>query len=381
MTYLMADIHGNLERFNSVMKQIKLKDEDTLYILGDVIDRFPGGVKILNKIMKMPNVKMILGNHEYMMLQALDNNYDLTNDKDKMLYKHYINQWYNNGGKVTHNSIKHISKESRAKIFEFLRTLPLNIDIEVNQVKYKLVHGSPLENYILLGNGRYLYDDEKEFTVWERWYEGDYIPKGYTLIFGHTPTVNYHNSEKWEIWKGENAIGIDCGSGYSYGRLGCLRLDDMKEFYSEYEEHMNLRWDVYREELNKNEFRKVNIFNHGRFFEAVQKLLKLCKSKEEFANRVRSELLYYFWSKSEYEVVITKKNGRIIMSPWISNNVPELDVTDDDNFDWLGFYDSLDKVKYNDKLKIDIYDQVMYQYEAFIDYVWNSYKRRKNKKE
>jgi len=69
------------------------------------------------------------------------------------------------------------------------------------------------------------------------------------------------------------------------------------------------------------------------------------------------------------------------MSPWISNNVPELDVTDDDNFDWLGFYDSLDKVKYNDNLKIDIYDQVMYQYEAFIDYVWNSYKRRKNKKE
>ena len=67
------------------------------------------------------------------------------------------------------------------------------------------------------------------------------------------------------------------------------------------------------------------------------------------------------------------------MSPWISNNVTELDVTDDDNFNWVDFYDSLDKVKYNDNLKIDIYDQVMYRYEEFIDYVWNSYKRRKNK--
>ena len=35
------------------------------------------------------------------------------------------------------------------------------------------------------------------------------------------------------IWKGDNAIGIDCGSGYEYGRLSCLRLDDMKEFYSD----------------------------------------------------------------------------------------------------------------------------------------------------
>ena len=44
MTYVMADIHGNLERFNSIMKQIRLKDDDTLYILGDVIDRFPDGI-------------------------------------------------------------------------------------------------------------------------------------------------------------------------------------------------------------------------------------------------------------------------------------------------------------------------------------------------
>ena len=28
-------------------------------------------------------------------------------------------------------------------------------------------------------------------------------------------------------------IGIDCGCAYLDGRLGCLRLDDMQEFYSE----------------------------------------------------------------------------------------------------------------------------------------------------
>ena len=35
-----------------------------------------------------------------------------------------------------------------------------------------------------------------------------------------------------EIWYGENAIGIDCGSGFAMGKLACLRLDDGMEFYS-----------------------------------------------------------------------------------------------------------------------------------------------------
>ena len=36
------------------------------------------------------------------------------------------------------------------------------------------------------------------------------------------------------IWHGRNKIGIDCGCARGAdGRLGCLRLDDMQEFYSE----------------------------------------------------------------------------------------------------------------------------------------------------
>ena len=68
----MSDIHGNSKRFDSVLKQINLQPEDTLYILGDVVDRYPDGIRILRRIMKMPNVKMLLGNHEYMMLEAME---------------------------------------------------------------------------------------------------------------------------------------------------------------------------------------------------------------------------------------------------------------------------------------------------------------------
>ena len=39
MTYVLSDIHGNMENFKSILKQIDLQLDDTLYILGDVIDR------------------------------------------------------------------------------------------------------------------------------------------------------------------------------------------------------------------------------------------------------------------------------------------------------------------------------------------------------
>ena len=128
MIYVVSDIHGNMQRFDSIMEQIDLKSEDTLYVLGDVIDRYPDGIKILRKLMKMHNVKMLLGNHEYMMLNALE---PITED-DKFEQARSLRLWYRNGGFVTHNYIKHIRKDVRKEIFEFLRNLPINIKIEVN---------------------------------------------------------------------------------------------------------------------------------------------------------------------------------------------------------------------------------------------------------
>ena len=55
MIYVMSDIHGNFENFEFVMEQINLKPEDKLYVLGDVIDRHPYGLLILQKLMKMGN--------------------------------------------------------------------------------------------------------------------------------------------------------------------------------------------------------------------------------------------------------------------------------------------------------------------------------------
>ena len=38
MTYVISDIHGNYEKFQSILSQIKFSDKDVLYVLGDVVD-------------------------------------------------------------------------------------------------------------------------------------------------------------------------------------------------------------------------------------------------------------------------------------------------------------------------------------------------------
>lgn len=231
MTYVVSDIHGNLQRFDSILKQIQLQPDDTLYVLGDVIDRYPDGIKILGRIMKMPNVKMLLGNHEYMMLNAIGHCSDAAEEE---FYTNWSARslWYRNGGEVTHRQLKHMRKDFRANLFDFLYHLPVNLETEVNGIKYKLVHASPVENYYISSfSEKYL--DQREFAVWNRWKQSQPVPDGYKMIFGHTPTFFFQETEPLCLWKNENAIGIDCGCGYVDGRLLCLRLDDMKEFYSE----------------------------------------------------------------------------------------------------------------------------------------------------
>lgn len=74
--------------------------------------------------------------------------------------------WYRNGGKVTHEYWKHIRKDTREEIIQYLHSLYLNLDIEVNGKTYKLVHASPIEEYEEFKD---FYNDPTHFAVWKRW--------------------------------------------------------------------------------------------------------------------------------------------------------------------------------------------------------------------
>ena len=47
MQYAVSDIHGCSDKYVVLLRRLGLKDSDTLYVLGDMIDRGPDGLKIL----------------------------------------------------------------------------------------------------------------------------------------------------------------------------------------------------------------------------------------------------------------------------------------------------------------------------------------------
>ena len=136
-----------------------------------------------------------------------------------------------------------------------------------------------------------------------------------------------------------------------------------------------LKWNVFRYDINKNKITTFNIFDHWKFNEDVQKSLKKFKDEDEFAEHLRRDLMYYFWSKYEYEVVITT------FPPYIS--MYELDRMNEERWSHKDKYGTdyiRQDVNLDTGIKIDIYEQVMNNWDIFLDYVWNSKIHRPRKK-
>ena len=71
MIYVMSDLHGCYDKYKQMLEKIKFNNEDTLYVLGDIVDRGDDGIKILLDMMQRSNVVPLLGNHEFMAYSVL----------------------------------------------------------------------------------------------------------------------------------------------------------------------------------------------------------------------------------------------------------------------------------------------------------------------
>lgn len=224
--YVISDIHGEAERFHAMLAKIRFSEEDTLYILGDVIDRGPDGIQLLLEIIDTPNMVMLLGNHEYMMLACFRSGATALE----------ISRWDRNGNTPTKSAWRELTPQERGDILFFLRSLPGHLELTVNGKDYYLVHGFP---------GESVHDE-----VWLRpTIETPNPILGRELIVGHTPVLSLlkpreerlayllemeNRGEHFQIFRAAGFTDIDCGCGHGYaaGRLACLRLEDNAEFYT-----------------------------------------------------------------------------------------------------------------------------------------------------
>ena len=71
MIYVVSDIHGCYEEYKELLEKINFSDKDELFVVGDVVDRGPEPIRVLQDMMMRPNVYPILGNHDYIALKIL----------------------------------------------------------------------------------------------------------------------------------------------------------------------------------------------------------------------------------------------------------------------------------------------------------------------
>ncbi|MPM09768.1 Bis(5'-nucleosyl)-tetraphosphatase, symmetrical [bioreactor metagenome] len=215
-TYCLSDPHGERDRFHAVLKAAAFGKHDRLFILGDVIDRGPESIELLQDVLALPGAVLLRGNHEQMMLEALAPESPPT----------ALTKWANNGGEQTLCRFLTLSPGRRKELLKSLGALPDAFNLRVADKTFHLVHGMP--------------SDDSYLRLWGRVEAGAdcRLPGQDAVVFGHTPTWLYSAQlldGHCRIWRGAGVIGIDCGCGhlqFPRRRLACLRLEDMEEFYA-----------------------------------------------------------------------------------------------------------------------------------------------------
>lgn len=230
MVYVISDLHGYpLEKLVELLNKAEFSEEDFLYILGDVVDRNnDGGVSTLLWLLEQPNVELLMGNHEAMLLSC-DFLFDEITDESiegftGEKYDLLIN-YYNNGGEVTLKALHALPKETQQDILDYLRDCPLFEAITVNEKDFVLVHAG-FDNF---SKDRKLSSYTADELTWAApRLDEDYFDDIHT-VFGHTPTMAFGEEYEGRIVKTRTWTCIDCGAAYGFEPV-LLRLDDFKEF-------------------------------------------------------------------------------------------------------------------------------------------------------
>jgi serine/threonine protein phosphatase 1 len=207
--FAIGDIHGCFDQLQILVEErIKIRQSDRLILLGDYIDR---GYKsrevtdyILDLIQRGYDIIPLIGNHEAMMLESIDN-------------ESHISGWLMNGGYETLFSFGIESPDKlQEKYLNFFRNL-----------RYYFI----LDQFIFVHAG--FNDDiadpleDKYHMIWSRreTYSNPFFSEK-VIIHGHTPIPISVCREN--VASGTRFINIDTGCVYDklggYGHLTAIEL-------------------------------------------------------------------------------------------------------------------------------------------------------------
>ncbi len=237
MIYAVSDIHGCYDKYQKLLKNIQFGENDTLYVLGDVIDRGPDGFKILLDMAERPNVVGLMGNHEAMAVEALPGILRCLSERNMetmtKLEEKAMKLWFQNGGELSLADFLCLEEKQMQDVWDYMCSMPLYQEVEVGERKFLLLHGG-LEHFKL---NRPIEDYTPDEILWCRPKRKTRYYSDKCLVLGHTPTQllqkgKMKSMSSAKVFRADTWIDIDCGCVFENGKLGCLCLDTMEEFYA-----------------------------------------------------------------------------------------------------------------------------------------------------
>jgi serine/threonine protein phosphatase 1 len=212
--FVIGDIHSHYDGLIELFQTVDFKfDKDILISLGDLTDRGPKPLEVVEKLMEVKNFIFILGNHDEWCYQFLK-------------YKYEPFAWVAQGGQSTMDAYnrnpeligKHINFFEKARLFY------------IDEESRLFVHGGfdhriPFKSQI----------KNKELLIWDRSLFSkaiEYDKKNKTfnefkeIFIGHTPTQFIKSSEPLHI---SNLWMMDTGV-YVSGKLTIMNIET-KEYW------------------------------------------------------------------------------------------------------------------------------------------------------
>ena len=230
--FVISDIHGHYKQFEKLLS--KWNKKDMLLILGDLIDRGPDSLRVIETVMELKQiygelVTFIKGNHEDMLLNYLQNPIEKR--------EHY----FINGGKETIQSflapLSSIHFKSNEDEVHYLRS-------HYNR-HLQFLSEAPL--YYIIGDVLFThagynsqFDTLKQTTdrdfIWIRKHYLNQNITPFINVFGHTPTKYIHDSNDIWVSKDKRYIAID-GGCYMSGQLTAVLLSQNGDLLETYKAH------------------------------------------------------------------------------------------------------------------------------------------------
>ena len=130
---VISDIHGNMEALNAVMEDIRKRECQRIFVLGDYAMAGPEPAETVEYFMRKRNTPlftMLQGNTDLMIADYSEEIYNSVKEKAPIM------------AMALKTDAKALSPEEK----QFLKELPIQLEAEEEGVKFLLVHGSPRKN-------------------------------------------------------------------------------------------------------------------------------------------------------------------------------------------------------------------------------------------